>query len=40
MKRKRPFKNMLNSRGPDIEPCGTPLVAKRFIYSHSLLSVC
>ena len=31
---------MLNSIGPDIEPCGTPLVTKRFVYSHSLVSVC
>ena len=26
MKRKRSFKKMLNGRGPDIEPCGTPVV--------------
>ena len=32
MKRKRSFKKMLNSRGPNIEPCSTPVV----ILSHSL----
>ena len=32
MKRKRASKKMLNSRGPNIEPCGTPVV----ILYHSL----
>ena len=32
MKRKRSFKKMLDSRGSNIEPCGTPVV----ILSYSL----
>ena len=32
MKIKRLFKKMLNIRGPNTEPCGTPVV----VLSHSL----